>query len=191
MVSQNESKHTAYSSFVCLLEIRYSLGLSKIENLVHQSPWLALMKQTPLLWEQFGDRSILLFWAPISRSEETMTVLWRGVNSSTWCCFPLSPGIQHQQHTSCPQEVLTCPLPPFLPTVQSAPKSSTPSLISNFSNPRRFTSDIKIAKETFAVAGRCCQTASEWDLPTVAQCPFPEEVDCSCAAAEVWQGLIC
>lgn len=89
-----------------------------------RDPWLTLMKQTPLLWEQFGDRSILLFWALTSGSEETMTVLWWGVNSSTWCCFPLSPGIQHQQQSSCPQEVLTYPLPPSLPFPQSTPPPS-------------------------------------------------------------------
>lgn len=134
-----------YSQFLCVLEISYSLGFSKNWELGAPEPWLALMKQTPLLWEQFGDRSILLFWALTSRSEETMTVLWWGVNSSTWCCFPLSPGIQHQQQSSCPQEVLTYPLPPSLPTVHSAPNlppPTPPSLISNFSNPRPFTSDI-------------------------------------------------
>lgn len=78
------------------------------------------MKQTPLLWEQFGDGSILLFWALTSRSEETMTVLW-WVNSSTWCCFPLTPGIQHQQQSSCPQEALTFHLPTALPRTQPQP----------------------------------------------------------------------
>lgn len=142
MVCQYGLKHTVYSQFVCVLQISY-LGFSKIENSVPQSPWIALMKQTPLLWEQFGDGSILLFWAPTSRSEETMTVLCWGVNSSTWCCFPLSAGIQHQQRSSCPQEVPTCPPPPSLPTVHSAPTDPPPpSLISNSSKPRPVTSDI-------------------------------------------------
>lgn len=91
-------------------------------------PWLALMKQTLLLWEQFGDRSILLFWALTSRSEETMTVLWWGVNSSTWCCFPLGPGIntsrnplarRKSSHTPYP-----LPFPQFIPPLTPPPHPS-------------------------------------------------------------------
>lgn len=78
-------------------------------------PRLALMKQTLLLWEQFGDGSILLFWALTSRSEETMTVLWWGVNSSTWCCFPLSPGINTSRNPPARRKSLHIPCPPPFP----------------------------------------------------------------------------
>lgn len=87
-------------------------------------PWLALMKQTPLLWEQFGDRSILLFWALTSRSEETMTVLWWGVNSSTWCCFPLSPGINTSRNPLARRKSSHTPYP--LPFPQSTPPRHLP-----------------------------------------------------------------
>lgn len=112
---------STYSRFLCMVEISYESWIFQNGKLGAPEPLLAMMKQTPLLWEQFGDRSILLFWALTSRSEETMTVLWWGVNSSTWCCFPPCPGIQHQQQSSCPQEVLTYPLPPSLLTVQPTP----------------------------------------------------------------------
>ena len=125
------------------------------------------MKQTPLLWEQFRDRSILLFWALTSRSEETMTVLWWGVNCSTWCCFPLSPGIQHQQQSSCPQEALTYPL---LPPPQSPSRLTVHPHLSLWSLWLQLPTaihlwHIKTAKYTFTVnysCSQCCQIASQY-----------------------------
>lgn len=68
------------------------------------------MKQTSLLCESNSETDpFFLFWALTSRSDQTVTELCWGVNSSTWCCFPLTPGIQHQQQSHCPQEAHSHP----------------------------------------------------------------------------------
>lgn len=91
-VAKWSETYTVYLCECCVDKLlSWSFQNRKLGALVS---WFAL-KQATLLWEWFGDGAILLFWALTSRAEETMTALWWGVNSSTWCCFPPSPGIQH------------------------------------------------------------------------------------------------